>query len=75
MYNVRSIIPPNIHFNKFLNQNAEDPICEGCGRKVEGIMRLRSVVCHKGNSPHSGHYIAYSRTIDRDNEVWLKLGK
>ncbi|KAG2217250.1 hypothetical protein INT45_010258 [Circinella minor] len=67
------IIPPNIHFNKFLNQNAEDPICEGCGRKVEGIMRLRSVVCHKGNSPHSGHYIAYSRTIDRDNEIWLKL--
>ncbi|KAI9246932.1 hypothetical protein BDA99DRAFT_609454 [Phascolomyces articulosus] len=67
------VIPPDIHFNKFLNQNAEDPVCETCGRKVEGIMRLRSVVCHKGNSPHSGHYIAYSRTVDRDNEVWLKL--
>ncbi|KAI9489877.1 ubiquitin carboxyl-terminal hydrolase-domain-containing protein [Zychaea mexicana] len=69
------IIPPDIHFNKFLNQNAEDPVCDTCGRKVEGVMRLRSVVCHKGSSPHSGHYIAYSRTVDRDNEVWLKLGK
>ena len=68
------IVPANIHFNKFLNQNAEDPVCETCGQKVEGIMRLRSVVCHKGGSPHSGHYISYSRTVEQDNETWLKRG-
>lgn len=67
-------IPSSINFNQFLNQNADDPKCDTCGQKVEGIMRLRSVVCHKGSSPYSGHYIAYARALKDDNEYWLKLG-
>lgn len=67
-------VPASINFNQFLNQNADDAVCDTCGQKVEGIMRLRSAVCHKGPSPYSGHYIAYARALKRDDEYWLKLG-
>ncbi|CEI99764.1 hypothetical protein RMCBS344292_13845 [Rhizopus microsporus] len=30
---------------------------------------LKSVVCHKGSSPYSGHYISYARA----EEEWIKL--
>lgn len=69
-------VPANIQFHQFVNQNADQPTCSTCGRKIEGIMRLRSAVCHKGPTPQSGHYVAYSR-VDQDNEEpkWFKLGK
>ncbi|KAI9310874.1 hypothetical protein BX666DRAFT_2003447 [Dichotomocladium elegans] len=68
----RVIVPANIPFSRFLNQNAEDPICEVCGCKIEAVMRLRSAVCHKGSAPYTGHYIAYSRTFVQNEDFWLK---
>lgn len=70
----RVLVPASIHFNRFLNQNADDPLCDTCGQKIEGVMRLRSAVCHKGHAPFSGHYIAYSRSFKDGQDYWLKHG-
>ncbi|KAI8141474.1 hypothetical protein BJV82DRAFT_177384 [Fennellomyces sp. T-0311] len=69
-------IPAEIEFNRFVNRNADYPICVACGRKVECVMRLQSAVCHKGSSVRAGHYIAYARaspTENEGNEIWMKL--
>ncbi|KAI8384351.1 ubiquitin carboxyl-terminal hydrolase-domain-containing protein [Radiomyces spectabilis] len=66
-------IPSYIHFNRFVNQNADLLVCPTCGHTLEGVMHLRSAVCHKGESPHSGHYIAFSRVNTEDDASWLKL--
>jgi ribosomal protein L34E len=64
-------VPASMQFNQFLNRNAGQPICDTCGQKVEGVMRLRSAVCHKGSTPTSGHYVAYACT--KEGDTWLKL--
>lgn len=60
-------IPPQIEFNRFVNRNTDYPICGTCGRRVECVMRLQSAVCHKGNSVHAGHYIAYAKSSNSIN--------
>ncbi|KAG2225603.1 hypothetical protein INT45_013714, partial [Circinella minor] len=61
-------IPPQIEFNRFVNRNTDYPICGTCGRRVECVMRLQSAVCHKGNSVHAGHYIAYAKSSNSIND-------
>jgi uncharacterized UBP type Zn finger protein len=69
-------IPSTIDFNRFVNQNFDDPTCPTCGQMIDWTLHIKSAVCHKGNSPSSGHYIAYSRVpVDGDEYVWLKLGE
>jgi uncharacterized UBP type Zn finger protein len=69
-------IPSTIDFNRFVNQNFDDPTCPTCGQMIDWTLHFKSAVCHKGNSPSSGHYIAYSRVpVDDDEYVWLKLGE
>ncbi|EIE79712.1 hypothetical protein RO3G_04417 [Rhizopus delemar RA 99-880] len=62
-------IPSSIDFNRFINQNVDDPLCPTCGHMVDWTLYLKSAVCHKGSSPYSGHYIAYSRQVDN----WIKF--
>ncbi|KAI7908209.1 uncharacterized protein BX663DRAFT_493389 [Cokeromyces recurvatus] len=71
-------VPVTIDFNKFVNQNVEDPMCPICGHLVNWTLHFKSAVCHLGNSPYSGHYISYARiTTDNNNNVedsfWLKF--
>jgi hypothetical protein len=62
-------IPVTIDFNKFVNQNADDPKCKICGDQVNWTLHFKSAVCHLGASPYSGHYISYARVND---DYWLK---
>ncbi|KAG1455378.1 hypothetical protein G6F56_007079 [Rhizopus delemar] len=62
-------IPLTIDFNRFINQNVDDPMCPTCGQMIDWTLHLKSAVCHQGNSPNSGHYIAYARQKD----AWIKL--
>ncbi|KAI8336863.1 hypothetical protein EDC96DRAFT_568326 [Choanephora cucurbitarum] len=67
-------IPVTIDFNRFVNQNVDDPVCPTCGRLVDWTLCLKSAVCHKGDSPLSGHYVSYARKdTDEDHYGWLKL--
>ncbi|KAG2208664.1 hypothetical protein INT47_007762, partial [Mucor saturninus] len=67
-------IPITIDFNKFINQNADDPMCPTCGHLVDWTLHFKSAVCHKGNSLNSGHYISYARMEDVEGETyWLKF--
>lgn len=69
-------IPPDIDFNKFVNQSVDDPTCSVCGHLINWTLHFKSAVCHKGSSPYSGHYIGYARVPCEDDDVyWLKLGK
>ncbi|KAI9267797.1 hypothetical protein BY458DRAFT_437074, partial [Sporodiniella umbellata] len=63
-------IPPTIDFNRFINQNVDDPMCSTCGQMIDWTLHLKSAVCHKGNSPYAGHYIAYAR---QHKHTWIKL--
>ncbi|KAI8375841.1 ubiquitin carboxyl-terminal hydrolase-domain-containing protein [Blakeslea trispora] len=68
-------IPSTIDFNRFVNQNVDDPVCPTCGRLVDWTLCLKSAVCHKGDSPLSGHYISYARKAVEEEEgyCWLRL--
>ncbi|KAF7732134.1 Tripartite DNA replication factor [Apophysomyces ossiformis] len=66
-------VPLTIPFHQFVNKNADAPLCPACQRNFEFVMHLRSAVCHKGETPHSGHYIAYARKDTEQETVWLKL--
>lgn len=72
-------IPQTISFRQFINQNTDDPYCPICKHTTPYLLRLRSAVCHKGDSVHAGHYIAYARTCHDEevdnNDTWLKLGE
>jgi hypothetical protein len=75
-----------IDFNKFVNQNIDDPLCPTCGHLIDWTLHFKSAVCHKGDSPFSGHYISYVRVKKQDKDLekgksaeddnnyyWLKL--
>jgi hypothetical protein len=78
-------IPVTIDFNKFVNQNADDPMCPTCGHLIDWTLHFKSAVCHKGDSPYSGHYISYARVTNENDDdaddndsdekppYWLKL--
>lgn len=74
-------IPPTIDFNRFVNQNVDDPMCPTCGHLINWTLHFKSAVCHKGDSPYSGHYISYARVMAEGNDhddhdpsfYWLKL--
>lgn len=67
-------IPITIDFNKFINQNADDPMCPTCGHLVDWTLHFKSAVCHQGHSLNSGHYISYARMEDTEAETyWLKF--
>lgn len=79
-------IPVTIDFNKFVNQNIDDPLCPTCGHLINWTLHFKSAVCHKGDSLFSGHYISYVRVKiqdaileqgngaeDENNYYWLKL--
>lgn len=70
-------IPVTIDFNRFVNQNSDDPMCPTCGHLIDWTLHFKSAVCHRGDSPFSGHYISYAR-VDKEgqedaNTFWLKL--
>ncbi|KAG2188119.1 hypothetical protein INT44_000870, partial [Umbelopsis vinacea] len=71
------IVPPEISFERFLNQNIDNTdLCQNCGLQMNSVVRLRSAVCHRGDSPFAGHYIAYACIQDPENgyeDVWLKF--
>ncbi|KAI8098162.1 ubiquitin carboxyl-terminal hydrolase-domain-containing protein [Gilbertella persicaria] len=67
-------IPVTIDFNKFVNQNVDDPLCPTCGHLVDWTLHFKSAVCHKGDSPFSGHYVSYARVMSADESYhWIKL--
>lgn len=70
-------IPVTIDFNRFVNQNSDDPMCPTCGHLIDWTLHFKSAVCHRGDSPFSGHYISYARVDKEDREdvntFWLKL--
>jgi hypothetical protein len=74
-------IPVTIDFNKFVNQNVDDPLCPTCGHLIDWTLHFKSAVCHKGDSPFSGHYISYARVKKQEKDLdktagdhyWLKL--
>ncbi|EPB82235.1 hypothetical protein HMPREF1544_11040 [Mucor circinelloides 1006PhL] len=73
-------IPPTIDFNRFVNQNVDDPMCPTCGHLINWTLHFKSAVCHKGDSPYSGHYISYARVVEENDQddhdpsfYWLKL--
>lgn len=68
-------IPVTIDFNKFINQNSDDPLCPTCGHLVDWTLHFKSAVCHIGNSLNSGHYISYARmdATKDDEPYWLKF--
>jgi hypothetical protein len=69
-------IPVTIDFNKFVNQNADDPMCPTCGHLIDWTLHFKSAVCHKGDSPYSGHYISYvrvDRAVEGEDTYWLKF--
>ncbi|KAI8987101.1 ubiquitin carboxyl-terminal hydrolase-domain-containing protein [Pilobolus umbonatus] len=65
-------VPTSIDFNKFVNQNSDDPVCPSCGEMINWTLYLKSAVCHEGDSPMSGHYIAYARVDEGESKSWLK---
>ncbi|GAB5585407.1 hypothetical protein Unana1_00307 [Umbelopsis nana] len=71
------IVPEEINFERFLNQNMDNNhVCANCNRLINYVVRLRSAVCHRGDSPFAGHYIAYACVEDSENdnqEVWIKF--
>ncbi|KAL0144571.1 hypothetical protein V8B55DRAFT_1453879 [Mucor lusitanicus] len=75
-------IPATIDFNRFVNQNVDDPMCPTCGHLINWTLHFKSAVCHKGDSPYSGHYISYARVMEENDQqdddhdptfYWLKL--
>ncbi|KAI7867664.1 hypothetical protein BDF14DRAFT_1726055 [Spinellus fusiger] len=64
-------IPVDIPFNRFLD-NTHPPICSVCSRSIQYVMRLQSAICHKGESPSKGHYLAYARVTMDGVDYWLK---
>ncbi|CAG8571329.1 2427_t:CDS:2, partial [Acaulospora colombiana] len=63
-------IPPFVDFSSFVNREAaDDPPCH-CGIEIRYRLKLRSVVCHYGETLTSGHYKGY--TLD-DEEGWFML--
>lgn len=73
-------IPPTIDFNRFVNQNVDDPMCPTCGHLINWTLHFKSAVCHKGDSPYAGHYISYARVMEENDQdehdpsfYWLKL--
>lgn len=58
-------VPDTIPFHQFVNQNMENVICSQCHDSMDYSMSLKSVVCHYGSSPLSGHYIAYAKLANQ----------
>lgn len=71
------LVPEIIPFRQFVNQNSGNAVCSQCNAKMDYVLTLKSVVCHQGSTPHSGHYIAYAKLMSADSEhdTWLKFGK
>jgi hypothetical protein len=65
------VVPSSIPFNQFVNKNSDHARCALCHGLFESILVLKSVVCHHGSSPQSGHYTAYATTTSGH---WLKFG-
>ncbi|KAI8071731.1 hypothetical protein BC940DRAFT_293572 [Gongronella butleri] len=74
--NRRVQIPATIPFHRFVNQNTH-AACLQCRADMDYLLRLRSVVCHHGTSPHAGHYTAYAKSYTdpsvNDDQDWYKL--
>lgn len=69
-------VPHEINISKFVSNRDGGEVCEVCGNPLRYVMELRSVVCHKGESPNAGHYIAYCSVPGKDDGgSWLKLGE
>lgn len=71
------LVPETIPFRQFVNRNSGSAVCSQCSAEMDYVMTLKSVVCHQGSTPHSGHYIAYAKLMsaDPEHDTWLKFGK
>ncbi|KAI8331854.1 hypothetical protein BC941DRAFT_150876 [Chlamydoabsidia padenii] len=65
------LVPETIPFHQFVNQNTDQARCAQCDQSMEHVLSLKSVICHIGSSPQSGHYTAYAN----QDHIWLKFGK
>ncbi|CAG8670716.1 33959_t:CDS:2, partial [Racocetra persica] len=63
-------IPASVNFNSFVSSDAADEQCH-CGVDIQYRLKLRSVVCHYGDSPTHGHYKGY--TLDDEQDRWYRL--
>ncbi|CAG8443182.1 8771_t:CDS:2 [Scutellospora calospora] len=63
-------IPASINFNPFISPDAADDQCH-CGVDTQYRLKLRSVVCHYGETPTSGHYKGYA--LDDEQGQWYRL--
>ncbi|CAG8647794.1 12249_t:CDS:2, partial [Dentiscutata heterogama] len=63
-------IPPSVNFNSFVSSDAADEQCH-CGVDIQYRLKLRSVVCHYGDTPTHGHYKGY--TLDDEQDRWYRL--
>ncbi|KAI8082940.1 ubiquitin carboxyl-terminal hydrolase-domain-containing protein [Halteromyces radiatus] len=69
-------VPDTIPFLQFVNRNTDNAVCSQCNAEMDYLMVLKSVVCHQGSSPYSGHYVAYAKmykTSATSPNIWMKL--
>ncbi|KAF0539109.1 cysteine proteinase [Gigaspora margarita] len=63
-------IPASVNFDSFVNSDAADEQCQ-CGVGIQYRLKLRSVVCHYGDTPTHGHYKGY--TLDDEQDRWYRF--
>lgn len=64
----------NLDDDKTLPQegsSTSEPESTSLGHPSPSPYKLMAVVCHKGNSAHSGHYVAFIRKIVAQEEKWV----
>lgn len=51
--------------------STKDKIAELESKPKNPKFTLKAVVCHKGSSPHTGHYVAFIKKIIEGEEKWI----
>ncbi|OZJ06710.1 hypothetical protein BZG36_00302 [Bifiguratus adelaidae] len=65
------LIPSEIFLSQFVGETLET--CPDCQKPLQHVAVLRSVICHQGDSPNAGHYVAFSARRTGDQWSWLAL--
>ncbi|KAK3685966.1 ubiquitin carboxyl-terminal hydrolase-domain-containing protein [Podospora appendiculata] len=58
-------IPDSLRLPHFMALDDPDPDQESDGLSQEYKLVLQSVICHRGDSLHSGHYVAFARVAPK----------
>lgn len=62
--------------NSSLETEGNEPSLEMDSRQLgdpslPALYRLKGIICHKGGSIHAGHYVAFIRVSQNDDEKWV----